>query len=81
MIILDEITLIFEEVFNQEGLSIKTESTANDIEGWDSFSHVTMLMAVEDHFHIEFKTFEIVDIKNVGALVTLVENKIKEKNS
>lgn len=80
MTILDEITVIFEEVFNQKGLSITPESTANDVKGWDSLSHVTMLVAVEDHFHIEFKTFEIVDIKNVGALVTLVEKKI-EKSS
>ena len=57
MTILDEINVIFGEVFNQKGLSITPESTANDVEGWDSLSHVTMLVAVEDHFQYRIQEF------------------------
>lgn len=79
MAVLDELTKVFEEVFDQKNLTVTEETTSNDIDGWDSMSHVTMLMAVEDHFGIEFKPYEIANLVNVGALVALVEKKLKEK--
>jgi acyl carrier protein len=76
------LTKVFEEVFDQSGLKVTPETTANDVEGWDSMSHVTMLMAVEDHFKIEFKPYEIANLVNgelwlpwwrrTGRKVTLV---------
>ncbi len=79
MAVIDELTKVFEEVFDQSGLKLTPETTANDIEGWDSMSHVTMLMAVEDHFKIEFKPYEIANLVNVGALIALVEKKMAQK--
>lgn len=80
MSVIDELKTIFEMVFDQTGLVVTPETTSNDVEGWDSMSHVTMLLAVEDHFGIEFKSFEIANLKNVGALVALVEKKLAEKS-
>jgi acyl carrier protein len=77
--VIDEIAQVFEEVFDQRNLKISPDTTANEVEGWDSMSHVTMLMAVEDHFKIEFKPYEIANLVNVGALVSLVEKKLAEK--
>ena len=79
MSVIEELKSIFEMVFDQTDLVVTPETTSNDVEGWDSMSHVTMLLAVEDHFGIEFKTFEIANLKNVGALVALVEKKLAEK--
>lgn len=79
MATVDELTKVFEEVFDAKNLAITRETTSNDIDGWDSMSHVTMLMAVEDHFGIEFKPYEIANLVNVGALIDLVEKKLKEK--
>lgn len=79
MAVIDELTQVFEEVFDQSGLTLTPETTANDIEGWDSMSHVTMLIAVEDHFKIEFKPYEIANLVNVGALISLIEKKLAEK--
>lgn len=79
MAVVDELTQVFEEVFDQSGLTLSPETTANDIEGWDSMSHVTMLMAVEEHFGIEFKPYEIANLVNVGALIALIENKLAGK--
>lgn len=76
---IEELTTVFEEVFDQKGLKLSPETTANDIDGWDSMSHVTMLMAVEDHFGIEFKPYEIANLVNVGALLALIEKKLSEK--
>ena len=79
MAVIEELTKVFEEVFDQKGLQISPETTANDIEGWDSMSHVTMLMAVEEHFGIEFKPYEIANLVNVGALISLVDKKLVQK--
>ena len=81
MSVIDELNSVFEIVFDQKELHVSPETTSNDIEGWDSMSHVTMLLAVEDHFNIEFKPFEIANLNNVGALVTLVEKKLADNNS
>lgn len=79
MTVITELKDIFEMVFDQKELQITPETTSNDVEGWDSMSHVTMLLAVEDHFGIEFKSFEIANLSNVGALIALVEKKLAEK--
>jgi len=79
MTVLEELNNVFETVFEQKGLTITPETTSNDVEGWDSMSHVTLLLAVEDHFNIEFRPFEIANLKNVGALVDLIGKKLKEK--
>ncbi len=79
MSVIDELKEVFEMVFDQKDLLVTPETTSNDVEGWDSMSHVTMLLAVEDHFGIEFKSFEIANLSNVGALIALVEKKQAEK--
>ena len=80
MSIKEELTKVFEEVFDEDQLELKPETTANDIEAWDSMSHVTMLMAVEDHFGIEFEQWEIMNLPDVGALLALIEKKSAKKN-
>ena len=79
MSVIDELSDVFKTVFDEDSISIDPETTSNDVEGWDSMSHVTPLMAVEDHFEIEFQPFEIANLKNVGALVALIEKKLAAK--
>lgn len=79
MNIKDELTNVFQTVFEDSDIVLNRDTTANDIEGWDSLSHVTMLMAVEDHFEIEFAQWEVMNLPDVGALLDLVEKKISEK--
>ncbi len=80
MSIKEELTKVFEEVFDEDDLELTPDMTANDIEAWDSMSHVTMLMAVEDHFNVEFEQWEIMNLPNVGALLSLIEKKVQNKN-
>ncbi len=80
MSIKEELTKVFEEVFDEDDLELAPDMTANDIEAWDSMSHVTMLMAVEDHFDVEFEQWEIMNLPNVGALLSLIEKKVQNKN-
>ncbi|MCU0523019.1 MAG: acyl carrier protein [Anaerolineae bacterium] len=67
---------LFREVFEDAALTITRATTADDINGWDSLFHVTLLMAVEDRFGIEFRQHEVAGLSNVGALIDLIDAKI-----
>ena len=47
-------------------------TTAKDVEDWDSLSHITLVAAVEDEFRMKFSMKEVVEMKNVGEMVTLI---------
>ena len=72
----DKLNGIFREVFKDDALEIKPETTANDVEGWDSFSHITLITAIEIRFNIKFRLKEIMSFKNVGDLMKYIERKI-----
>lgn len=59
---------------------ILNETKANTIPGWDSLSHLSILMEVEKVFGIKFKMPEILRLRNIGDLQNLVDAKMKEKN-
>jgi acyl carrier protein len=52
------------------------ESTAKDIEDWDSLSHIHLMVAIEKHFKIRFTSSEISNFKNVGEMVETVKNRL-----
>lgn len=75
MEIRDKLNGIFQEVFKDDTIQIKPEMTANDIEGWDSFSHVTLITAIEIRFNIKFSLKEVMSFKSVGDLMKWIEKK------
>jgi acyl carrier protein len=74
-----ELTAIFRTVFDQQNLEINEQMTAADVEGWDSISHVSLIVAIEEHFRVRFSTAEIAALKNVGDIMSLLERKKKPK--
>lgn len=70
--ILPQIRALMEDVFDVDDLSVTPATTAEDIEEWDSLSHIRLVVAVERKFKIKFKTAEIEGLKNVGDLVNLI---------
>ncbi|WP_038170667.1 acyl carrier protein [Verrucomicrobium sp. BvORR106] len=69
---------VFRNVFDDDSLVIANETTAQDIEAWDSVQHVTLMMEVEDAFKVRLSTSEMAYLKNVGDLVELVDRKKKK---
>jgi len=67
---------IFCEVFEDDEIELNEEMTANDVEGWDSLSHVVLILAVENRFGIKFGQKELLTFKNVGDLAQAIESKI-----
>jgi acyl carrier protein len=76
MNIIDKMTGIFREVFDDDAIEIKDSTTATDIDGWDSLSHVNLIIAIEERFKIKFGTKELLTFKNVGDLRKAIEGKV-----
>jgi len=66
---------IFRMVFDDDSIQIERQMTANDIDGWDSLSHVNLITAVEGKFKIRFTQKELLTLKNVGDLLDHIERK------
>lgn len=76
MTTLETLNSIFCVVFDDEGLKISPQMTANDVDGWDSLSHVNLIVAVETAFKIRFNQKELLTFKNVGDLLSCIAGKI-----
>lgn len=72
----ESLNRIFCEVFDDEDIKIAPEMTSNDIDGWDSLSHVNLIVAVESHFNIRFTQKELLAMKNIGDLHDAIMRKI-----
>lgn len=67
----ERLNKVFEDVLYQK-VDLKEETTAADVEGWDSLAHISLLSAVEDEFGFRFKMKEVVGLKNVGEMVDII---------
>lgn len=74
--ILKRVEEIFREELEHEDLKLTDETTAEDVEGWDSLSHVQLVAAMEEAFGIEFKSREILSWENVGDLIDSIQKKV-----
>ncbi|PLW92122.1 MAG: acyl carrier protein [Marinilabiliales bacterium] len=67
---------IFRKVFDDPSLEITREMTANDVDKWDSLTHLTMIAKTEETFGIKFKLKELVKMKNVGDMLDKIQEKL-----
>jgi len=77
MTTLDRLNDVFREVFDDDNMSVTRATSASTVEGWDSITHVTLMVNVEKAFGIRFSSAQIASLKNVGELVDLIETKTK----
>jgi acyl carrier protein len=73
--ILTRLTSIFREVFDDDDLVLKPELTANDVDGWDSLTHIRLILSVQKAFGVKFSAVEMSRLKNVGDLIALTKHK------
>jgi len=71
------LTDIFRDIFEEDNLIVTDETTAGDIEAWDSLTHLSMISEVESKFRIRFKMKEITTMKNVGEMITIICERAK----
>ena len=63
---------IFQDVFMDDSIEVTPETTANDIEDWDSLMHITLVSEVESAFGVKFGAKQAVQMKNVGEMVEII---------
>lgn len=66
------LTEVFREVFDEEAIVITDSTTADDIEDWDSFEHVNLIVAVEEEFQMKIPMSKVTGMKNVGEMVDII---------
>lgn len=74
--IFSQIQTIFEDILDDEVITLGETTTADDVEGWDSLTHIQLVVAVEKHFKVKFKSKEILSWKNVGEMVDCIASKL-----
>lgn len=67
---------IFREIFDDEDLVITNQTTADDIEDWDSLTHMQLIIQIEKTYNIKFTTAEIKKAANVGEFVEIIQEKL-----
>lgn len=66
---------IFEDVFDDDSIELTPETAAKDVDGWDSLTHMRLILTIERAFKIKFSTSEIGKLSNVGDLVALIKSR------
>lgn len=74
--LLSQINTIFKDILDDEEVVVNETSTANDVDDWDSLTHIQLVVAIEKHFKIRFTSKEIQSWKNVGEMLTSIQNKV-----
>lgn len=71
--IIERLNEVFQDVFDDEDIVVDDETTADDIEDWDSIEHINLISAVESEFGIRFTMGEVSGMKNVGEMISIIE--------
>ncbi len=75
--ILSALTQVFRDVFDDDDIVLTPETTAADIEGWDSQAHVNLIVAAEVRFNVRFRTAELESLHNVGQFAQLIQARLE----
>lgn len=73
--VLAKLQPIFDDIFGEDSVALTANTDSDDIVGWESVAHVSVIVAVERDFDIMFDPDEIMDMENVGALVASIQSK------
>jgi acyl carrier protein len=76
--IFEKVNLVFRQVFNNDQIQVTRETTAKDIAGWDSITHLDIITGMEEEFNVEITGFEVMNLNNVGDLLDLLKDKLAE---
>ena len=73
---LEKIQPLFRDIFDDDNLTVTEQTIAADVEDWDSFALMQIVIAIEEMFGIKFSTDEVTGFKNVGDVVKAIESHI-----
>ena len=70
-----KVTAIFRDVLDDDSIVLSPQTTASDLEEWDSLAHISIVVAIERAFRIRFELTELKPLANVGELLELIGTK------
>jgi acyl carrier protein len=70
-----KLTTVFHDVFDDDSFNVTSGLSARDVDGWDSLTHIRLMVTVEKAFKVKFSTPEIGKLEKVGDLVTLIKSR------
>ena len=76
--IMEKLTRIFRENFDDDSIELSEMSTWDDVEGWDSLEHIKLIVAIQDEFQLQFNIEEMESMKSVGDMVRVISEKFRE---
>lgn len=76
--IIEKLTVIFRTVFKNDVIVLRDDMTADDVDNWDSLTHMAMISEVEKCFSIKFKLKELNKLRQVGDLIATIESKLQQ---
>ncbi len=71
--IFERLNEVFRDVFDDDTITVTEDTTAADVDDWDSLMHITLISAVEDEFDIKFNMKDVVSMKRVGDMVDIIQ--------
>jgi acyl carrier protein len=74
--IYQRLTKIFQDMFDEDSIELTPQLSADDVDGWDSLTHIRLILTIEKAFKVKFSTSEIGKLENVGDLVALIQGKV-----
>ncbi len=75
--IIEKLTPVYRKTLNNDEIILSDDLTANDVDRWDSLSHMLLITEIENTFSIKFKLRELNKMKNVGALIDILQTKLR----
>jgi len=66
---------VFQNVFDDDDIAVDRNTTADDIDDWDSLEHIRLIAAVEREFNLKFSMKEVSAMKNVGEMMDIIEER------
>lgn len=70
--VFERLNKVFQEVFDDETIEVNDVTTSEDIDDWDSFEHINLIVAVEEEFSIKIPMGKVVTMKNVGEMADII---------
>lgn len=77
----DAFSQIFHDVFDDDSIVIRPDLTADEVDGWDSLTHVRLLLTIERKFGIKFTASEVGQLESLGDLTKLIDGKLAQSGS
>ena len=76
--IYERLNYLFRDFFDDDDIELDADTTADDIDDWDSLNHITLMSAVEEEFGLRFTMGEVSGMKNVGEMVDIISKRGKK---